>query len=367
MKKNISVLLFIMTFFAIVSTITNISTDIQRITNISLILSICILQLIKDITRLKKRSLTIIQLLSTIAAMIYGFSGLEYLLPILIFELLGNQRNEITGVTISILLTVTIIRDNIFNIILYNVISYLYLYEAKKQHMDNEELKEFSKGQRYEKHLMEEKITNLERYLKQNNITVSLRERNFMAQKIHDHLGHRITSSLMQLEVTKETMGKDDEISKKYLVSAMGNLREGMDEIREVLRKVKPRDKVIGIEDIKERLLKFQYECNIKTNLKIEGDIDRIKLNIWMVIEENLKEALTNAAKHSGATELTVSVFVYNKIARIEVRDNGKGCQHVKNGLGLRGIEQRIHGIGGRVDYSSKDGFVINMVIDLKA
>lgn len=366
MKKNISMLVFTMALFGIVATVTNISTDIQRVSNISLILSICILQLIKQITKLNTRVLTMIQLLAVIAAMVYGFTGLEYLLPILIFELLGNKINALTCIFISLFLTVITIRENIFNIAIYNVISYLYLYEVKKQYMDNEELKEFNKGQRYERHLMEQKIANLERYLKQNNVTVSLRERNFMSQKIHDHLGHRITSSLMQLEVTKEIMDKDNEVSKKYLVSAMENLREGMDEIREVLRNIKPRDKVMGIEDIREELLKFQYQCNIKSNLKIEGDTERIRLNIWMVIQENLKEALTNVAKHSGATEVNVSVFVYNKIARIEVRDNGKGCKDIKSGLGLRGIEQRMQGIGGRVDYSNNKGFIINMMINLK-
>ena len=366
MKKTVSMLVFIMALFGILTTATNISSDISRVLNIGCIVSICILQIIKHLSKLNTKVATAIQLTAVMLAMIYGFSGLEFLLPILIFEVLENKGNVIVCIVVSLFLIEIIIRIDFFNMAVYTVIVSLYLHEVKKQYIDNEELKAFNKGQRYERYIMQQKIVDLERYLKQNNVTVSLRERNFMAQKIHDHLGHRITSSLMQLEVTKETMGRDNEISRKYLVSAMENLREGMDEIRSVLRNIKPRDRVIGIEDLKELLLKFQYDCGIKTNLKIDGNTEKIKLNIWMVFEENLKEVLTNAAKHSEATEISVHIYIYNKIARIEVSDNGKGCENIKSGLGLRGIEERMQGIGGRVDYSNNNGFVVNMIVNLE-
>ncbi|MGG7163136.1 sensor histidine kinase [Clostridium ihumii] len=368
MKKNISLLLFIMSIFAAISTIFNVTDDIIRIINISFITIICILEVIKNISKLSSlyiRIITIIQLIITILSMVHGFSGFEYIVVILIFEILNHKINPIICTIISLLIPYSILKENIFNITIYTIIILLYLYEVKKQHINNEELKEFNKGQRYERHIMEEKIRNLEKYLEQNNITASLRERNFIAQKIHDHLGHRITSSLLQLEVTKETLGTDNELSKKYLISAMENLRDGMEEIRKVLKNIKPRDKVMAIEDIKEELLNFEYTSGIKTKLRIEGNTEKIKLNFWIIIEENLKEALTNIAKYSNATEVIVSFYIYNKIARIEIHDNGEGCLNLKKGLGIRGMEERMQGIGGRLNYKSENGFVINMMLNL--
>jgi signal transduction histidine kinase len=170
----------------------------------------------------------------------------------------------------------------------------------------------------------------------------------------------------MQLEVTKETLGKNDELANKYLITAMDNLREGMDEIRDVLTSVKPRDKVMGIENIKEQLLKFEYSTDMRTSFNIEGDTDKLILKVWMVIQDNLNEALTNAAKYSMANEIKLSIFIYNKIARIEFRDNGKGYEKLNKGLGLRGIEERVQSLGGRVQYYNDKGFVINMIFNLE-
>ena len=113
----------------------------------------------------------------------------------------------------------------------------------------------------------------------------------------------------MQLEVTKEMIGNNDEIAKKYLDTAMGNLREGMEEIRDFLRQVKPGQAVIGIETIKELVLKFQYATGIETVFLCDGDTSAIRLMELRIMEENIKEALTNAAKYSNATKITVSIL----------------------------------------------------------
>ncbi|MGG7177861.1 sensor histidine kinase [Clostridium paraputrificum] len=365
MENTITLLIIIMTFFGSASTIVNGEGEIGIIINISVVIFICILQLLKDLTKINSTIIIISQLSIIIGAMILGLLGVEYLLPIVLFEIICDRESLLTSIVISIGILAVLNRNNLFNMVIYAVIINLYLYEVKNQYIDNAELKEFGRGQRYERFMMQKKIANLEKYLEQTNIMASLKERNFMAQKLHDHLGHRITSSLMQLEVTKEIAGIDNELSEKYLTSAMTNLREGMDEIRLVLRNVKPRDKVIGIEDIKEEILRFQYSSSIKVNFRVEGDTDKIKLNMWMIMEENIKEALTNAAKYSEATEISISILIYNKFMRIEIKDNGKGCEILDKGLGLNGMEERMLGIGGRIEYNNDNGFVINMILNL--
>ena len=58
--------------------------------------------------------------------------------------------------------------------------------------------------------------------------------------------------------------------------------------------------------------------------------------------------------------------YIYNKIARIEFRDNGNGYKNLNKGLGLRGIEERVEMVGGRVEYYNDNGFVINMILNLE-
>lgn len=362
MNKNILMLIIIMSMVGVLDVTLLGYQDIDVIVRITCILGICILELLNNLLKVNEKIINCIQILSVLVLTNVGFYELSFLLPIVIFKIVKNKINIFSSILMNIGIIAYLSRENLLYMITYIIIVNLYLYEMKKQYEDGLEIKAFNRGQRYESHLMENKIRNLERYLEQNNIVTSLNERNFMSQKLHDHLGHRITSSLMQLEVTKETLGKNDELASKYLITAMNNLREGMGEIREILRNVKPRDKVMGIENIKEQLLKFEYSSNIRTTLNIEGDTDKLNLNIWIVIQDNLNEALTNAAKYSRASEIKISIFIYNKITRIEFRDNGKGYENLNKGLGLRGIEERVQGIGGRVEYHNDKGFVINMI-----
>lgn len=50
---------------------------------------------------------------------------------------------------------------------------------------------------------------------------------------------------------------------------------------------------------------------------------------------------------------------------RVEIRDNGRGVEKLSKGLGLRGIEERLEEINGRVEYYNDNGFVVNMIIKI--
>ena len=366
MNRKISMLMIIMSVLGILEVITLGYEDVDVVIRITCIVGISILELLNNFLKVNDRYISIIQLISILFVEYISFYGMIFLLPIVIFRIFKNRVNIYISTVMNMVIICYLSSEKLLYVATYVLIVNLYLYGLKRQYENELELKEFNRGQRYESHLMEQKVRNLNRYVQQNNVVISLKERNFMAQKLHDHLGHRITSSLMQLEVTKETLGKNNELANKYLLSAMENLREGMDEIRNILRNVKPRDRVTGIENIKEQLLKFEYSTTIKTVLNVDGDINKLVLKIWMVVEDNINEALTNAAKYSEADEVIVSIFVYNKIARIEIRDNGNGYKNLNKGLGLRGIEERVEILGGRVEYYNDNGFVINMIFNLE-
>ena len=213
---------------------------------------------------------------------------------------------------------------------------------------------------------MKRRIDDFDRYIEQNKLMTKLKERNYIAQKLHDHLGHRITSSIMQLEVTKETIGTNNEISMKYLESAMSNLREGMEEIREFLRNIKPTEKLVRVEDIKDMIFEFQYNTSIKCKFILEGQIDHISSRMMQVFNDNIKESLTNISKYANATEAIVGIYIYNKVIRVEVRDNGIGCEKVNQDLGFKGMKERLREINGVLNYYNDNGFVVSMLVRLE-
>ena len=369
MKKSITTFVVLMSIGIII--LTGVSwTNTEYVTYaILFVLLINCIHLTKNIIKAHYKIMTLIEIVLIIFSMFVGYIYSALLLTILLFDLFEDSFTLYINVAISIFtLYVTSLEyisiKELVSTSIIIIITNLYLYEIKNKLNEEQKYKKLNKASNNSKIVMEKKIDELEKYLDQNNIITVLKERNFIAQKLHDNLGHRITSSIMQLEVTKEMIGNNDEIAKKYLDTAMGNLREGMEEIRDFLRQVKPGQSVIGIETIKELVLKFQYATGIETVFLCEGDTSAIRLMELKIIEENIKEALTNAAKYSNATKITVSILVFNMFYRVEVRDNGSGAEKLSKGLGLRGIEERLEEINGRVEYYNDNGFVVNMVIN---
>ncbi|MBN9002335.1 MAG: histidine kinase, partial [Rhizobiales bacterium] len=77
-----------------------------------------------------------------------------------------------------------------------------------------------------------------------------------------------------------------------------------------------------------------------------------------------VQEALTNAFRHSGATQVDVTIGPVTgggrgRSARVRVSDNGKGLppDH-RLGLGLTGMRERVMALGGSMTVTSTGGGV---------
>jgi signal transduction histidine kinase len=67
-------------------------------------------------------------------------------------------------------------------------------------------------------------------------------------------------------------------------------------------------------------------------------------------------EALTNMAKHAGASEARVRVQRADGHAVVEVADDGVGGADAKGGSGLCGLVDRVEALGGRLAVTSPAG-----------
>jgi signal transduction histidine kinase len=79
-----------------------------------------------------------------------------------------------------------------------------------------------------------------------------------------------------------------------------------------------------------------------------------ISIHVYRV----LQEALTNAAKHSGATEAWVRLRRSDTMLELEVEDHGRGmaAAPTRRGLGIVAMRERAELIGGRVEFAQPPG-----------
>jgi len=79
---------------------------------------------------------------------------------------------------------------------------------------------------------------------------------------------------------------------------------------------------------------------------------DQVETAAYFVVSE----ALTNAAKHSHASEVRVNATYAGDVLTVEVADDGIGGAAIGHGTGLRGLADRVEALGGTLTVSSPLG-----------
>jgi signal transduction histidine kinase len=216
--------------------------------------------------------------------------------------------------------------------------------------------------QRLSKNLHENK-----EYMRQSEYTYRLEERNRISQQIHDSIGHSMTGALIQMEAAKSLLSIDQVKAGELLQNAINISKEGIEDIRITLKNMKPTTEQLGLQRLKLMIEEFSVQHDLRMPFLYKGNIDLITPIQWKIISENITEALTNALKYSGATEISIEIYVLNKLIRVEVKDNGRGIGSGKvvKGLGIVGMEERTASVKGTIIVDGTNGFSVTTLLPL--
>ena len=78
-----------------------------------------------------------------------------------------------------------------------------------------------------------------------------------------------------------------------------------------------------------------------------------------------VSKTLTNAAKHSRASQVQVEVEVRDRALCIAVSDDGVGGADAARGSGLLGLKDRAEAIGGTISLESRQGVGTSLIAEL--
>lgn len=363
-----ALLFFLVKIAAIISIFMMGTSDADMAKNVISALAftcVCLLQLLQHkVWNKKKVSLALIAS-ALVAGILLGIGEFFPLISLLVFEviemLIRGKSKYILLCTVLCLLYFAaepeLILAAIAVVLVIFTISGTWALEkidfyrktvaAQKQEMDD----------------LREKLSDNKRLIKTLKYTASLEERNRLAARIHDKVGHGISGSIIMLEAALLTIKKDPLQAEAAIQKAAINLREGVDDIRLSLREERPERSVLGLGEIKAALQEFESTYGMQTVFKSGGRLESISSEIWSCISENLNEALTNSLKHSGASIFTFEISAMNKAIKVEYKDNGKSAAVFEKGLGLEAIEERTIKAGGRCFFEKTEtGFAITNV-----
>ncbi len=97
----------------------------------------------------------------------------------------------------------------------------------------------------------------------------------------------------------------------------------------------------------------FAAVTGVKVVAEIEREFDTLEEQLELVVYRVIQEGLTNAYRHGHAR--LIMVFVWCECGKLLVRisDNGRGLTNLAEGLGLRGIKERVTALGGEFAWRS--------------
>lgn len=214
-----------------------------------------------------------------------------------------------------------------------------------------------------------------QRAMAEAEFTAILAERNRMAREIHDTLAQGLVATSLQLRLAKKSTADVSASLHQHLDAAQQLVRDSLEEARNSIWNM--RSQVLETGDLVSALKNILKQMADGTELKTKFEVTGHARRLSPMIESNLlrvgQEAVTNATKHSQASQLNMKLEFGEKHFRLVVTDDGRGFdaanpQPRDDGFGLLGMRERAAELKGELTIRSVpgEGSVISLSVPLE-
>ena len=188
------------------------------------------------------------------------------------------------------------------------------------------------------------------------------RVRTRIATDLHDDIGANLTKIAILSEVAKRQRGNGDEAPNSPLSAIARISRESASSMSDIVWAINPRrDRLL---DLVRRMRQHAEELFALRDIELAFDAASAEQNLGVGIDVRrdllliFKEAVNNAARHSGCTRVEIHLDVQGPWLSLSVRDNGAGFDPSieSDGEGLASMRMRAEKLGGVLTVESRAG-----------
>jgi two-component system sensor histidine kinase UhpB len=180
------------------------------------------------------------------------------------------------------------------------------------------------------------------------------RERQRIAQDLHDEVNQALTAVSLRLQASIEHAPVDlqSELKETKRLSA-----QAMEELLALARQLRPAvlDDHGLLPALQSQVRDFSDQSGIRASFHARGTVPKLTPEQQLVIYRVTQESLSNIVQHSGARQVEVELsFIGRTILRVS--DDGHGFATTRNGgLGLSGMRERALLAGGHLSIWSDE------------
>jgi two-component system sensor histidine kinase UhpB len=179
-------------------------------------------------------------------------------------------------------------------------------------------------------------------------------ERARVARDLHDEVNQSLTGLLLRLEAARSAAPPQLE---PELAETKALAHQAMRELLSLARQLRPTAlDDLGLAAAVAGLVERLGEGEIEATIEVEGEFSDLSDDAGLVVYRVAQEALSNAARHSGAVGVAVALRHDAEGTELTVADDGTGFAFAESerGLGIGGMRERALLVGGELTIESR-------------
>lgn len=222
-----------------------------------------------------------------------------------------------------------------------------------------------------ERHLREEST----RFFARQVLRAQEEERRRIARELHDSTVQSLVALSNQLEALALNGHNLPPIVDEHIRQMQGLVRQAVTEARHFSQNLRPPalDDLGLLPSLEELAANLRREQGLAVEVLALGQERRLDPEIELALYRIVQEALSNVRRHAHATEAVINLRFFPDAVRVVVRDDGQGCElpeyladlTASGRLGLAGIYERAHLLGGRAEVRSAPGQGTTVCVEL--
>lgn len=190
-------------------------------------------------------------------------------------------------------------------------------------------------------------------------------ERQRLGRDLHTGVGQMLAATRLQLEIIESQMPQPPAEVKKALDRVSALASQALDQVRSVSRRLHPPEwQRLSLAEAVRQLWELSgLPQKAQTTIYITPGLPEPELEGKILIYRAAQEALSNVARHSKATIVSLALVARGKRLQLTVRDNGVGFDaqamlnapaNLAKGIGLRAIREQAVAMGA--DFGVRSG-----------
>lgn len=198
------------------------------------------------------------------------------------------------------------------------------------------------------------------------------RERERIARDLHSGAGQPLSGMPICLETLEDFVRNPAPTARPAAENAVTRLRalaaDALGQVRAVSHRLHPPDwQLLPLPEALNRLIDTSgVTLGFRCSVDIPTLPEEVPHDVQVVVYRCLQEALANIIRHSGASDVAISLRTEPRSLILTVNDNGRGFSGGGSGIGLRSMRRLADSVEGQCNiHSSPAGTSITLNVPL--